>query len=89
MLRSLMRMLEWWNNRPLGYSELHAPLSLTRDEFRAWVRMHWKHKLPSDVRARNIRVHFLTDDHCMYKRAVNHMDHRPHTDHFTCRRHGK
>lgn len=81
------RVLRWWDSLPLGYSELHAPLDLTRDEFRHWIRRNFADRLPTDTRARNIRVQFLTEDHCIYKRAVNHLDHRPHIDRFKCRRH--
>ena len=82
----LTRLLDWWNNLPLGYAELHVPAEWSTERLRAHLRAEWRHRLPTDPRARNVRIAFLVQDHCLWQQATGTVDHRPQIPLVKCRR---
>ena len=79
-------LLDWWNNLPLGYSELHVPAHWSRERVRDYIRENFAYRLPQEPRARAMRIGILLDQHCFWQKFTGTHDQRPHVDPVKCRR---
>lgn len=70
-------VVKWWNNLPLGYSELHVPAEASIEEVARIIRRDFRHRLPKDNAERDLRVAILLDQHCMWQRWTRCSDRRP------------
>ena len=79
-------LLDWWGSLPLGYSELKVPAEWGKERVRQHIRENFAHRLPQEPRARNIRIAFLIQDHCLWQQATGTVDHRPQIPFVKCKR---
>lgn len=70
-------VVRWWNNLPLGYSELHVPAEASIEEVARIIRRDFRDRLPKDTQERNLRVQILLDQHCTWQRWTGCTDRRP------------
>lgn len=70
-------VVKWWDNLPLGYSELHVPADASIEEVSRIIRRDFRDRLPKDTQERNDRVKVLLDQHCTWQRWTRCTDRRP------------